>query len=808
MTKYASTLMRIALGALAFCGAGSTAVHAEDRLDRTVLPIQEPKPPLYTELDARNVKPPPRFEVKAPAGAPNVLIVLIDDMGFGQSSAFGGPIHMPTLEALASDGLRYNEFHTTALCSPTRAALLTGRNHHMNNMGAITELATAFPGNTGQRPNGIAPLAEMLRLNGYSTAAFGKSHETAAWEVSVSGPTDRWPTRSGFDKFYGFLGGETNQWHPSIYEDMTPIEPPRDPNYHFMTDMTNHAIQWVRAEKSLTPDKPFFIYFAPGATHAPHHAPKEWIERYKGRFDQGWDKLREETLAQQKALGVVPRGAVLAPKPKEIKDWATLSDDEKKLFARQMEVFAGFGEYADTEIGRLVSAIGELGQLENTLVFYIVGDNGASAEGGSNGLFNESTVFNRVEENVADVLKHIDELGGPNTYNHYAAGWAVAGDTPFTWTKQIASSYGGTRNGLVVHWPKGIKSKNQVRSQWHHVIDVAPTVLEAASLPQPTSVNGAPQIPIQGVSMVYSFHDPKAADRHVTQYFEIMGNRAIYHDGWLAGTIHRAPWEYTPRAKLSEDVWELYDTTNDFSLARDLAASNPKKLQAMQDLFIKEAIANHVLPIDDRTVERFNPKLAGRPDLMEGRTSLTLYPGMSVTENAFINLKNASHTISAEVEIPAGGASGVILAQGGKFGGWSFYLKDGKPTYHYNWLGLAHYTIAADKPLPPGKATIRFEFIYEGGGLGKGGTGRIFVGDQKVAEGRIDKTQCCLIALDESADVGRSEGTPVSPEDQTPFRFTGMIRQVVVDLKPNPDLAGDAKAAADEAGLRKAKLND
>jgi arylsulfatase A-like enzyme len=800
--------LELALGAV-LIGAPAAAFAQSDALDRSVLPIPEPPVPVYTQLDARNATPPPRFEVKAPEGAPNVLIVLLDDMGFGQSSAFGGPIHMPTVEALANDGLRYNEFHTTALCSPTRSALLTGRNHHMNNMGGITEIATAFPGNTGQRPNAIAPLAEMLRLNGYSTAAFGKSHETAAWETSVSGPTDRWPTRSGFDKFYGFLGGETNQWSPSIYEDMTPIEPPRDPHYHFMTDMTNHAIDWVRAEKSLTPDKPFFIYFAPGATHAPHHVPKEWIEKYRGKFDQGWDKVREETLARQKALGVVPPDTVLAPKPKEIKDWASLSDDERRLFARQMEVFAGFGEYADTEIGGLISAIDELGQLDNTLVFYLIGDNGASAEGGMNGLFNESTYFNRVPENVADILKHIDELGGPNTYPHYAAGWAVAGDTPFTWTKQIASSYGGTRNGLVIHWPKGIEAKNEVRSQWHHVIDVAPTVLDAAGLPEPKSVDGTPQIPIQGVSMVYSFDDPKAQERHLTQYFEIAGNRAIYHDGWLAGTIHRAPWEYTPRTKLADDVWELYDTRSDFSLAHDVAALNPDKLKAMQDLFTKEAVANHVLPIDDRTVERLDAKIAGRPDLMAGRTSLTLYPGMSVNENSFINLKNASHTITADVEIPAGGANGVILAQGGKFGGWSFYLKDGKPTYQYNFLGLSRYTVAAEKALPPAKATVQYEFVYDGGGLGKGGTGRIFVNGQKVAEGRIDKTQCCIVGLDETADVGKSKGTPVSPDYENPFTFTGTIDRVVIDLTPGADAASDeARAAADEAKVKRATIEE
>src|SRR5882724_6755065 len=752
--------------------------------DRTVLPIPEPALPPITVFDARNTAPPPRFEVEAPANAPNVLIVLIDDMGFGQSSAFGGPIHMPTVERLARGGLRYNEFHTTALCSPTRTALLSGRNHHMNNMGSITETATSFPGQTGQRPNSVAPLAEMLRLNGYSTAAFGKSHETAAWEVSPSGPTDRWPTRSGFDKFYGFIGGETNQWAPLIYDGMIQVEPSHDPNYNFMTDMTNQAIDWMGYQKSLTPDKPFFIYFAPGATHAPHHVPKEWIDKYKGKFDQGWDALREETLARQIKLGVVPPGTKLAPKPEAIKDWAALSSDEKKLFAHQMEVFAGFGEYADMEIGRLIEAIKATGQLDNTLIFYIVGDNGASAEGGMDGLFNEMTYFNGVPETVQDILKHYDELGGPTTYPHYAAGWAVAGDTPFEWTKQVASSYGGTRNGMVVYWPKGFKAKGELRSQWEHVIDIAPTILEAADLPEPKSVDGTLQVPIEGVSMLSTFADANVPSRHTTQYFEIFGNRAIYHDGWLAGTVHRAPWEYKPRTTLDKDTWELYDTRTDFSLANDLAAKNPDKLQEMQALFLSEAVKYSVLPLDDRLLERFNPALVGRPDLMAGRTSLTVYQGMiGMSENVFINVKNRSHTITAEVEIPENGANGVILAQAGRFGGWSLYLKDGKPTYTYNRLGLQQYTIAATQPLPAGKATVRFEFAYDGDGVGKGGTGTLFVNDKNVATGRIESTQCCAFSADEGADVGADEGTPVTEAYKVPNEFTGKIDKVTIELK-------------------------
>jgi arylsulfatase len=771
-------------------------------LDRTVLPIPEPKYTPITTLDARNAKAPPRFEVKAPTKAPNVLIVLIDDMGFGQSSAFGGPIHMPTLERLAKGGLRYNQFHTTALCSPTRAALLTGRNHHICNMGSITETATAFPGQTGQRPNAVAPLAEMLRLNGYSTAAFGKSHETAAWEVSPSGPTDRWPTRSGFDKFYGFIGGEANQWSPAIYEDMTRIEVLKDPNYHLMTDLAHQAIKWTSFQKSLTPDRPFFTYFAPGATHAPHHVPKEWIAKYKGKFDQGWDKLREETLARQIKLGVVPAGTKLAPKPDGIKDWDKLSADEKRLFARQMEVFAGYGEYADYEVGRLIQAIEDLDQLDNTLVFYIVGDNGASAEGTMSGAFSEMSYFNGVTETVPDILKRIDELGGPTTYNHYAAGWAVAGDAPFAWTKQIAGSYGGTRNGMVVHWPKGITAKNEVRSQWHHVIDIAPTVLEAAGLPEPKSVNGTPQTPIQGVSMLYTFNDAKAKDRHKTQYFEMFGNRGIYHDGWLAHTVHRAPWETKSRHPLVEDKWELYHVAEDFSSANDLAAKHPEKLKELQELFLKEAVKNQVLPLDDRLTERTNATQAGRPDLMGGRTSLIVYEGMiGMSENVFINCKNRSHTVTAEVTIPNVGANGVILSQAGRFGGWTLYLKDGKPMYAYNFLGLKTYKVAATEAVPAGKATIRFEFAYEGPGLGKGGTGTILVNGKKVAEGKIERTQANFFSADEGADVGLDGETPVSDDyKEGDNKFTGKIHKVVVEVGPVK------LGTADREELRKTKL--
>ena len=555
-------------------------------LDRTMLPIKEPVRPTYKELDARNAKAPERFHVTAPKGAPNVVIILLDDMGFGASSRFGGPVNMPNVERLAAQGLTYNCFHTTALSSPTRVALLTGYNHHSNNAGSIMETATTFPGNNGVRPQSITPMAEVLRQNGYSTAAFGKYHETPPWEISVSGSLDRWPTHSGFDKFYGFIGGETNEWSPLVYDGVTLVETPRDPNYHFSTDMTNQAISWVRFQQALTPDKPFFVYFAPGATHAPHHAPKEYIEKYKGKFDQGWDKMRELTLEREKKLGIVPENTKLAPKPSDIKDWDKLSADEKKLFARQMEVYAAFGEHIDYEVGRLFSAIEELNDMENTLVFYILGDNGASAEGQMNGMYSEMTFFNAVTETVPDMLKHYDEWGGPSTYPHYAAGWAVAMDAPFTWTKQVASDFGGTRNGMIVSWPKAIKARGEIRSQFTHVIDIAPTVYEACQIPSPKMVNGITQDPIEGTSLLYTFGDGAAKERHTVQYFEMFGNRGIYKDGWMARTIHRAAWKPVPAHSLAEDVWELYDSKEDFSLSTDVAAQHPDKLKELQALFM------------------------------------------------------------------------------------------------------------------------------------------------------------------------------------------------------------------------------
>ena len=752
--------------------------------DRRTLPLAEPAVASITEMDARKAKAPPRFDVKAPKGAPNVVIVLIDDTGFGQASAFGGPIQTPTLERLASHGLRYNRFHTTALCSPTRTALLTGRNHHVNNAGAIMELATGFPGNTGVRPNSVTPLAEILRMNGYSTAAFGKYHETAPWEVSVSGPYDRWPTHSGFDKFYGFIGGETNQWAPAIYDGVTRVEHAQDPNYHFTTDMTNQAIAWTQFQQALTPDKPFYMYFATGAVHAPHHVPKEWIDKYKGKFDQGWDKLREETLARQIQLGVVPPNTKLTARPAEIPAWDPLTPDQKRLFARQMETFAGFSEHTDHEVGRLVQAIEDMGELDNTIFLYIWGDNGASAEGGPDGSFNEMLALNGIVSDVSSQLGHIEDWGGPTTFPHYSIGWAHAGNTPFQWTKQVASHFGGTRNPMVIHWPKRIpNARGEVRSQFHHVIDVAPTVLEAAGLPEPTMVNGTKQYPMDGVSMMYTFDDPKAADRRTTQYFEMFGNRAIYHRGWVAATRHSIPWVVGPLPSFDKDRWELYHVDEDFSEANDLAAQNPQKLKELQGVFEKEAIKNHVFPLDDRRSERFDAAIAGRPDLMGTRNSLTLHEGMSgITENAFINIKGRSYSVTADLDVPAGGANGVIIAQAGRFGGWSLYMKGGRVHHVYNYGGLERTTASSTAALAPGKHTVRYDFVYDGGKPGSGGLSRLSVDGKPVAEARVPKTMPYAYSGDEGIDIGMDNETPVTEEyKQGNNRFTGKIEKVTVE---------------------------
>jgi arylsulfatase len=758
--------------------------------ERDVLPIPD-RPyagPVFEDAKDPEATFPPIEPLRTPAGAPNVLIVLIDDVGFGASSAFGGPCHTPTAERLAGQGLKFSRFHTTALCSPTRAALLSGRNHHTVGMGGITEIATSAPGYSSIRPNTCAPLAETLKLNGYSTAQFGKCHEVPVWETSPLGPFDSWPSGGGgFEYFYGFIGGETNQFYPAIYEGTTPIEPEKTPEegYHFTEDMTDKAITWIRQQKALLADKPFFAYFAPGATHAPHHVPAEWSAKYKGRFDQGWDALREETLARQKELGVVPPETELSARPDEIPAWEDIPDDLKPVLSRQMEVYAGFMEHTDHHVGRLLDALDDLGVLENTLVYYIVGDNGASAEGDVHGSFNEIINLNGAAalQTTEFMVSRIDDFGTPAAYNHYAVGWAHAMDTPYQWTKQVASHWGGTRNGTIVHWPEGIRAKGEVRHQFHHVIDVAPTVLEAAGLPEPTQVHGVVQHPMEGVSMRYAFDDAGAGERRETQYFEMFCNRGIYHEGWTAVTRHSTPWVVEPLPPFTEDVWELYDTSRDWSQAHDLAAELPEKLEELKALFMEEARKYNVLPLDDRRVERFDSDIAGRPTLIRG-TSQLLFGGMArLSENATINVKNKSHSVTAEVTVPEQGADGVIISQGGAYAGWSLYLESGRPTYCYNLFGLQRFHVRGDMPVPAGTHQVRMEFGYDGGGLGKGGTVSLYVDGAKCGEGRVEGTVPLVFSADETCDVGSDTASPVS-DDYTSAgsRFTGTVEWVQIDL--------------------------
>ncbi|MCI0632404.1 MAG: arylsulfatase [Actinobacteria bacterium] len=763
-------------------------------VQRQVLPIPDPEWVGLTTYDAKDPETtyPPIEPIRPPEGAPNVLIVLIDDAGFGSSSAFGGPCNTPTFERLAKDGLRYTRFHTTALCSPTRAAMLSGRNHHSVGMGGITEIATSAPGYNSLRPKDKAPVAETLKLNGYSTAHFGKCHEVPVWETSPMGPFDRWPSPgNGFEHFYGFIGGETNQYAPAIYRDTVPVEPDRTPEegYHFTEDMTDRAIEWIRQQKALMADKPFLVYYAPGATHAPHHVPKEWSDKYQGAFDDGWDAQRERTFARQKELGVIPLDAELTARPSEIPAWSEIPDDLKPVLSRQMEVYAGFMEHTDHHLGRLIDALAELEILDDTLVYVIIGDNGASAEGDVHGCFNELINLNGANalQTTEFMASRIDDFGTPKAYNHYAVGWAHAMDTPYQWTKQIASHWGGTRNGTIVRWPNGFEAKGEVRNQFHHVIDVAPTVLEVAGLPHPTFVNGIQQAPLEGVSMVYSFDDATAADRHTTQYFEMFVNRGIYHQGWTAVTRHSTPWVIAEMPALDEDVWELYGP-DDWTQARNIAAEQQDQLAHLQRLFLIEAAKFNVLPLDDRRVERFNADLAGRPQLIRGNSQI-LFAGMGrLSENSIVVMKNKSYAVTAEIVVPDGGASGTIVAQGGAFGGWSLYLKDGRPAHCYNLFGLQRFKVEGDTPIPPGEHQVRMEFAYDGGGLGKGGDVSLFVDGNLVGKGRVVGTVPMVFSADETTEVGSDAGTPVT-DDLTPeeLAFTGRIRWVQIDLGEDAD---------------------
>ena len=793
--------LSLGIGAVTAAPAPATAGPsiASTPRNRAHLPMPNTGTARAVTYDAKSpdTRYPAIEQLRPPAGAPNVLVVLIDDAGFGSSSAFGGPCQTPTLDRLASNGLKYNRFHTTALCSPTRQALLTGRNHHSVGMGNITEIASGAPGYSSVLPNSMAPLARTLVLNGYSTAQFGKCHEVPVWQTSPAGPFDAWPTGGGgFEYFYGFIGGEANQWYPTLFEGTTPVELKKTPEqgYHLLPDMTDKAIKWIGQQKALTPDKPFFIYFAPGATHAPHHAPKAWADRYKGKFDQGWDQLRTEIFARQKQLGVIPANAQLTPRPKEIPSWSEMPEALKPVLRRQMEVYAGFLEYTDHQIGRIVEMLEKLNVLDDTLIYYIVGDNGASAEGTLQGAYNEMANFNGLAalETPEFLTARLDKLGGPDSYNHYAVGWAHALNTPFQWTKQVASHWGGTRNGTVIHWPKGIRSKGEVRSQFHHVIDIAPTILDVADLPQPESVNGITQAPIEGVSMRYSFDDSKAGERHETQYFEIFGNRGIYHKGWTAVTKHRTPWLLigAKTVPFDENVWELY-SDQDWTQANDLAKQMPDKLRELQRQFLIEATRYKVLPLDDRVGERMNSDTAGRPTLIRGKTQL-LFGGMGrLSENCVLNLKNKSHSITAEIEVPSSGAEGVIVAQGANIGGWSLYAKNGKLKYCYNVAGVNHFFVESSNPLPSGQHQVRMEFAYAGGGLGKGGKVTLFVDGKAAGEGNIPMTQAMIFSADDGCDVGEDSGAAVST-DYGPVGngFNGSIRGVLLSIADDPNNSG------------------
>jgi len=777
-----------------------------------VLPV--PPPPFKGEigLSVKDSRPDFPQPLHAPRGAPNVLVVLLDDVGFGATSTFGGPAATPTLDRLAQAGLRYNQFHTTALCSPTRAALLTGRNHHSVHTGVVMEIGTGYPGYDTVMQQDTATVAEVLRQNGWSTAWFGKNHNVPDWQSSQAGPFDLWPSRLGFDHFYGFIAGDTNQWRPAVTEGTKPIEPYLGkPDYNLDYDLADKAVAWIRMQRAVAPDRPFFVYYAPGATHAPHHPRKEWIEKYKGKFDQGWDRVREETLARQKKLGVVPAETKLTPRPGVLQAWESLGADQRRLFTRMMEVYAGYLEQTDHNVGRVLDAIREAGQLDNTLVVYIAGDNGASAEGGLQGLVNEVIWMNGLPVDLGQMLAQIDDLGTWKTYNHYPAGWAHAMDTPFQWTKQIASHYGGTRNGMVISWPARIQDRGGIRSQWHHVVDLVPTLLEAVSLPMPSSVNGVAQKPLEGVSMVYSFADAKAPSTHRTQYFEMGGHRAIYRDGWVAATTPPStdlPW--TPPAPAPDVMtgyrWELYDTTKDFSQANDLAAKEPERLRRMQDLFLVEAARYNVFPLDNSKVERFDTSI--RPSLTRGRTSFSYAGNLSrIPEGAAPDTKNKSFTISAQVEVAKEPVEGVIVTQGGLFGGWALYVEKGRPVFFYNTANLHHATVASPAALGPGKHTLVLTFRYDGG-VGKGGLATLKVDGEKVAEGRVERTLAYRISIDEAFDVGEDSGTPVNHTYDVPFRFTGRLDQVTIDLGETPKADREAVEAAERLARTRKSARD
>jgi arylsulfatase len=759
----------------------SMRAHAQDILPRPERPMNQ----FVGRTIADSQIPQWPATPQAPKGAPNVLLILTDDVGFGASSTFGGPIPTPTLDALAKSGLRYNEFHTTSMCSPTRAALLTGRNHHDVGTGHITENSNVFDGYTNIIPRSAATIAEILRLNGYATALFGKYHNVPAWETSQAGPFDHWPTHMGFDKFYGFVAAATNQWAPAVYDGTTPVEPPHDdPTYHLEHDLADRAIQWIHQEKSLTPDRPFFIHYATSAAHAPHHAPKEWIAKFKGQFDQGWDKVREETLARQKKLGVVPANTRLTPRPAEIPAWDSLTPQQKTIYAHMMEVYAAFLAYSDSQIGRVIDALRDMGQLDNTLIIFIEGDNGSSPEGGLSGSANEMYYVNGLEASLDDIGKHLDDLGGPNAYNQFPVGWAHAMDTPFQYFKYTASHFGGTRNGMVMSWPARIKDKGGLRSQFHHVIDIAPTILDVTGLHMPAIVDGVEQKPMAGVSMAYTFDNPKAPSTRITQYFEQYGNRAIYHDGWVAAAGPTVlPWRMRlDQKKTLEDFkWQLYHITDDYSEAVDLADKEPAKVQQLADLFWAEAAKYHALPLSVGMERNSGPP---HPTISSGRTSYTYYPGMKRLNQANApRLLNCSFSIQADVDIPEPDAHGVMIAGGGRFSGFSFYLLDGKLVFYYNYMNEHRYPIVSDTKVPSGKHVLGVDFKYDGGGFGKGGLATLTLDGKPIGSGRVEKTMPNMMFFSDGLDIGMDTLTPVSNAYQVPFAFTGKLDKVMVTIK-------------------------
>jgi len=772
---------------LLVCAASVTVVAQQDG-SSTILPRPDFK---YNGNVGRTIteSDPPQFPkpVKAPAGAPNIVLILIDDAGYGQFGTYGGAIPTPALDRVAKDGLRFTRFHTTALCSPTRAAMITGRNHHSVSNGVITEAATGYDGYTGIIPQSAGTVAQVLHQYGYASAWFGKNHNTPDWETSANGPFERWPSGYGFDYFYGFMGGDCDQWHPTLYEDHTLVPSPTDPDYILTTDLTDHAIQWLRRTRSIDQKKPFFLYMATGATHAPHHVSPEYLAQFKGKFDAGWDVYREETFKRQQALGVVPANAVLTPRPPQLPAWESLSANQKKLFARMMEVFAAFTAQTDHEMGRLLDVVRSLPDADNTMIIYQVGDNGASAEGGLVGLLNENTFFNGVPESLDNNLKHIDEIGGPKHFNHFPAGWAWAMNTPFQWTKQIASHLGGVRNPVAISWPKGITDKGGVRNQFHHVIDLVPTIYEAAGITPPQTLNGVTQAPIEGVSMMYAFNDAAAKERHRQQYFEMFINRGMYADGWWAASRIGIPWEGgDTKTKPDEAPWELYDLSNDFSQANDLAKSNPTKLRELQDLWWAEAAKYKVLPMDPRKIIRLSAEMQGRPTPTKGLTHFDYYPGTeALPAGSAPNLLNKSWSVTAQVTGGKKSTEGAIFTMGATDGGYGLYVLKGKPVFVCNYLGQTITRVEGKKSISNSPATIRAEFTYDGGGMGKGGTMSLYLDDEKVGEAHIDATHPITLGLGGTLDIGVDTGSVVDAEAYAaPFRFTGTIEKVSVDLKP------------------------